>query len=148
MNLLRYIVPAALATLLLLGAGGCGGSLVATGGGPRPAHGGTLLELPGKAGFVELIVEPAGAQAKGRAKGKIVAYFTGPDGTGAPAQAPGDVTFTDEAGKKHALKAGSDSSSASKFESDPVILAVGGEPTGTLEAKVVGESVSLVNRPR
>ena len=97
---------------------------------------------------MELIVEPAGAQAKGRAKGKIVAYFTGPDGTGAPGQAPGDVTFTDEAGKKHALKASGDGSSASKFESDPVTLAVGGEPTGTLEAKVGGQAVSLVNRPR
>ena len=58
------------------------------------------------------------------------------------------MTFTDESGKKNALKAGGDGSSASKFESDPVTLAVGGEPTGTLEAKVGGQAVSLVNRPR
>ena len=148
MNLVRFAALAASASLLFLGAGGCGGSLVATGSGPRPAHGGTLLELPDKSGFVELIVEPAGAQAKGRAKGKIVAYFTGPDGTRSPGQAPGDVTFTDESSKKHALKASSDGSSASKFESEPVTLAVGGEPTGTLEAKVGGQAVSLVNRPR
>jgi hypothetical protein len=146
MSLVRFTAPAALAVLSFL-AGGCGGPFVATGSGPRPAHGGSFLELPGKAGYVELIVEPAGAQAKGRAKGKIVAYFTGPDGAGAPGQAPGDVTFSDETGKKYALKSAGDAS-ASKFESDPVTLAVGGEPTGTLEAKLGGEPVSLVNRPR
>jgi hypothetical protein len=36
----------------------------------------------------------------------------------------------------------------SKFESEPVTLAVGGEPTGTLEAKVGGQPVRLVNRTR
>jgi hypothetical protein len=147
MNRARFAVPAVLATLLLP-AGGCGGPFGTTGSGPRPAHGGSFLELPDKAGYVELIVEPAGAQAKGRAKGKIVAYFTGPDGTGTPSQAPGDVAFTDEKGKKYTLKSASDASSASKFESDPVTLAVGGEPTGTLEAKVGEQAVSLVNRPR
>jgi hypothetical protein len=147
MNLVRFTAPAALAALLSL-AGGCGGPIVATGSGPRPAHGGSFLELPGEAGYVELIVEPAGAQARGRAKGKIVAYFTGPDGTGSPSQAPSDVAFTDETGKKSTLKSAGDTSSPSRFESDPVTLAVGGEPTGTLEAKVGGQAVSLVNRPR
>jgi len=147
MNPVRFAALAALATLLLPAAVGCG-PIVVTGDGPRPAHGGSFLELPGKAGYVELIVEPAGAQAKGRAKGKIVAYFTGPDGTGAPGQAPGDVAFTDETGKKYTLKSAGDASPASKFESEPVSLAVGGEPTGTLEAKVGEQAVSLVNRPR
>ena len=147
---MRFFRPASLTvfTPLLIALGGCGNLVGGGGSGPVASHGGTLLELPSRAGFVELMVEKADANAKGRrVLGKVVAYFTNKEGNAALEPVPTDVVFVDEGGKAHPMTVKTGESSAARFESEPISLALG-EPTGKIEAKVGGESVSLQNRPR
>ncbi len=134
----------AVLTLSLAALGGCGSPIGGSASGPAPSHGGRLLDLPDQSGFVELMVEGEAPKAKGqRVQGKVVAYFTGKGGDAALEPAPTDVVFIDEGGKRHPLSA----TTAGRFESTSLSLAPG-EPTGTLEAKVGGQSISLANRPR
>ena len=130
------ILGAALA--VPIGCGGPASTIDATGG---ASHGGTLEQLPNDAGYVEVVVEAAEG-----GKGKIVAYFTEDAGAAPLDPAPTSVSFTDEGGKSYPMTASADE--AARFESEPVSMPIGDQPTGRLSANIGGEAVELVNRPR
>ena len=148
MNRVPRLVRWSPAFVLAAGLAGCGGSSTGSSG-VTATHGGTLLELPGRAGFVELVVEPTDPKAKGpRAKGKVVAYFVNRDGSAPPTPVPSDVSFTDETGKSYPLAPQPGAAAgAARFESGPVALPPG-EAEGKLDAKLGGDTIHLVNRPR
>lgn len=144
--ILTFLIP--WLGLAVLGCGG-GPSNLDTAG-PRPSHGGNMMELPGSAGLVELAFERSDAGTKGaKAKGKIVAYFTGKGGTGNPATEPSDVVFTDDTGKTYPLapKAGG-AGDGSRFESAEASIPAASELTGQISGKIGPQSFTLVNRPR
>ncbi|WP_165066463.1 hypothetical protein [Paludisphaera rhizosphaerae] len=138
------------AVALLAGIAGCGGgSGTPQSGGPTASHGGLLQPLPNSSGLVELAFEPVDPAAKGaKAKGRIVAYFSNPNGDGPPTASVSEVAFTDASGKPVALAEKASAGTGARYESPELTLPSAAELHGKLAGKIGGESFEVVNRPR
>ena len=119
-------------------------------------HHGTMIPLPEKTGFVELLNEPEVSDRRNPEPTSIVAYFLQIDGKSALDSAPEDVTFAIETGggKGARGKQGSgdriplsaqpkpdDPSGAGRFASKPGPYQLAGI-RGTLRVKIGGQEVS------
>jgi hypothetical protein len=146
MHALRPARSALLALALALGLPGCAdGPPNLNTEGVKAAHGGTLLDLPGKAGFVELAFESTAAVVRSKTEGKVVAYFVDPSGE--PLRpAPTDVTIAlaDGPGPVPMAPAGGEA----RFETRPMTLVEGHEVGGTLRANLGGRPIEVENRAR
>lgn len=121
--------------LILAGCTGCGGGLPDTSNaGTPPPHQGTLLRMPGGAGFIEIVQQKA-ASPKSTMTGEVTFYFLREDGKPlTPAPTGGTLTVGK---KKVALKAEGDGLTT---PSGPALY-----PKGGIDGEL---SVELDGKPR
>ncbi|MFO0957812.1 MAG: hypothetical protein U0800_10190 [Isosphaeraceae bacterium] len=148
----RSACVARLAAMLLMlasaaGLSGCGGGTERTSAIPAAGpHGGALAALPGDQGFVEVLIEPAGAGKGATAKERVVAYFLD-KGLQSPLATPASDVVVKlrqpdgepiEAALSPDPKSG-DSAGAARFASKPGTFAVD-RPIGDLTATIGGQT--------
>jgi hypothetical protein len=111
----------------------------------KPAHGGTMVPLPGERGFAEIVIDAPPAQKradKAEVKQRIVAYFFEPDGTTAMSAGPSDVKLRIGTGENgRVVNLAPEPKEAGKYVSE-----AGAYPdgfSGQLEATLGGEAVQV-----